>query len=190
MTHLRIRTQLVIVTILIISGLTGSLLLIVHHTISVETQRQISDGTETSIRAFESVQHQRELQLSRAAAMLADLPTLKAQMTTGDPLTIQDGSASYWKLAGSDLLALAKPDGRVVAMHLIQPTQKAAATQNNLERSLNQAEDASWWYDDGRLYGIFERPIIAGSGDTSRILGKLVIGYQVNTSVAEQLAIV
>ena len=71
MTHLRIRTQLVIVTILIISGLTGSLLLIVHHTISVETQRQISDGTETSIRAFESVQHQRELQLSRAAAMLA-----------------------------------------------------------------------------------------------------------------------
>src|SRR6202171_5569975 len=148
MTHLRIRTQLVIVTILIISGLTGSLLLIVHHTISVETQRQISDGTKTSIRAFEGVQHQRELQLSRAAAMLADLPTLKAQMTTGDPLTIQDGSASYWKLAGSDLLALAKPDGRVVAMHLVQATHQATATQHNLERSLSQAEDASWWYDD------------------------------------------
>ena len=190
MTHLRIRTQLVIVTFLIICGLTGSLLLIIRHTIGVETQQQIRDGTQASVRAFESVQRQRELQLSRAAAMLADLPTLKAMMTTGDALTIQDGSATYWKLAGSDLLVLAKPDGRVVAMHLTKPSQSAAAMQHNLERSRNQGAEASWWYDDGRLYWVFERPIIAGTGNTSQLLGILAIGYQVDSSVAEQLAVV
>src|SRR3977135_2819481 len=158
MTRLRIRTQLVIVALLIISGLIGSLLLIIRHTIGVETLQQIRDGTQTSVRAFESVQRQRDMELSRAAAMLAALPTLKALMTSGDPLTIQDGSATYWKLAGSDLLALAKPDGHVVAMHLIKPSQSSVAMQHDLERSMNVGGEASWWYSDGRLYWVFERP--------------------------------
>jgi len=59
MTHFRLRTQLFIATLLIICGLTGALLLIIRHTVSVETERQVRDGTDASVRAFESVQHQR-----------------------------------------------------------------------------------------------------------------------------------
>ena len=190
MTRLRIRTQLLIATWLIISGITTSLLIVIHHTIGVETQKQISEGTQRSVRAFESVQRQRELQLSRAAAMLANLPTLKALMTTGDSATIQDGSASYLKLAGSDLLALAKPDRHVVAMHLAKPNQSSGTMQRTMERSLNPSEDGSWWYDEGRLYWVFERPIIAGVGNTSQLLGILAVGYQVDSSLAEQLAVI
>jgi len=88
----------------------GRLLFIIRHTVSVETDRQVRVGTEASVRAFEGVQRQRERQLSSAAAMLADLPPLQAMMTTEDAPTIQDGSTAFWKLAGSDLLILAKPD--------------------------------------------------------------------------------
>ncbi|MCU1306884.1 MAG: periplasmic sensor signal transduction histidine kinase [Acidobacteriaceae bacterium] len=189
MTHFRLRTQLVISTLLIICGLTGALLLIIRHTVSVETERQVRDGTEASVRAFESVQRQREQQLSRTAAMLADLPIVKAQMTTEHALTIQDASASWWKLAGSDLFILALPDRRVVAFHVTKTGLLPEVAERDLKRSIEQGEDASWWYDNGRLYEVFLRTITAGEGSNSQELGFLAIGYQVDSTVAEHLAL-
>src|SRR6266851_4191064 len=188
MTHFRLRTQLFIATLLIICGLTGALLLIIRHTVSVETDRQVRDGTEASVRAFESVQRQREQQLSRTAAMLADLPTVKAQMTTEHALTIQDASTSWWKLSGSDLFILAMPDRRIVAFHVTKPGWPPEAAERDLKRSVEQGEEASWWYDNGRLYEVFLRTITAGTGPSSQQLGFLVIGYQVDSTVAEHLA--
>src|SRR5258706_851124 len=190
MTHLRLRTQLFIATLLIICGLTGALLLIIRHTVSVETEQQVRDGTEKSVRAFESVQRQREQQLSRTAAMLADLPIVKAQMTTEHALTIQDASTSWWKLAGSDLFILALPDRRVVAFHVTKIGWPVEAAGRGLKRSIEEGEDASWWYDNGRFYEVFLRTITAGDGPTSQELGFLAIGYQVDSTVAEHLALV
>jgi signal transduction histidine kinase len=190
MTHLRLRTQLFLATLLTICGLTGGLLLIIRHTVSVETDRQVRDGTEASVRAFEGVQRQRERQLSSTAAMVADLPPLKSMMTTEHALTIQDASTTFWKLTGSDLFVLAKPDKQIVALHIANPGWPAAAAERDLKRSVEQGDDASWWYDEGRLYWVFLRPITAGSGSNSKVLGILAIGYQVNSSVAEQLALV
>ena len=190
MTHFRLRTQLFIATLLIICGLTGALLLIIRHTVSVETDRQVRDGTEASVRAFESVQRQREQQLSRTAAMLADLPTLKAQMTTEHAPTIQDASTSWWKLSGSDLFILAMPDRRIVAFHVTKPGWPPEAAERDLKRSVEQGEEASWWYDNGRLYEVFLRMITAGDGPSTQELGFLAVGYQVDSSVAEHLALV
>jgi hypothetical protein len=190
MTHLRLRTQLFIATLLTICGLTGGLLLIIRHTVSIETDRQVRDGTETSVRAFEGVQRQRERQLSSTAAMLADLPPLEATMTTDDALTIQDSSTRFWKLAGSDLFVLAKPDKQIVALHITNPGWPSEAAARDLKRSVEQGDDASWWYDNGRLYWVFVRPIIAGTGSDSKELGFLAIGYQVNSSIAGQMALV
>jgi signal transduction histidine kinase len=188
MTHFRLRTQLFVATLLTICGLTGALLLIIRHTVRVETDRQVRDGTEASVRAFESVQRQREQQLSRTAAMLADLPTLKAQMTTEHAPTIQDASTSWWKLSGSDLFILAMPDRRIVAFHVTKPGWPPEAAERDLKRSVEQGEDASWWYDNGRLYEVFLQTITAGTGPSSQELGFLVIGYQVDSTVAEHLA--
>jgi signal transduction histidine kinase len=188
MTHFRLRTQLFIATLLIICGLTGALLLIIRHTVSVETERQVRDGTEASVRAFESVQRQREQQLSRTAAMLADLPIIEAQMTTEHAPTIQDASTSWWKLAGSDLFILAMPDRRIVAFHVTKPGWPVDVAARDLKRSVEQGEDASWWYDNGRLYEVFIRTITRGAGPGAEELGFLVIGYQVDSTVAEHLA--
>jgi signal transduction histidine kinase len=186
----RLRTQLLIAALLIILGLTGSLLLFIRHTVNVEIQKSVRDGTEVSVRAFESVQRQRELQLSQTAAMLADLPTLKALMTTEHALTIQDGSGTFWKLAPSDLFVLAKPDRTVVALHMTKPGWSAAIAEHDLKRSMDLGEDASWWYDDGRLYWVFLHAITSGAGNTIQQLGTLAVGYQVDSAVAQQLAIV
>jgi len=186
----RLRTQLLIAALLIILGLTGSLLLFVRHTVNVEIQKQVRDGTEESVRAFETVQRQRELQLSRTAAMLADLPPLKALMSTEHSPTIQDGSETFWKLAGSDLFVLAKPDRTVVALHMTRPGWSTDMAERDVRRSTDLGEDASWWYDDGRLYWVFLHPITSGAGNTTQPLGLLAVGYQVDAAVAQQLAIV
>ncbi len=190
MSRLRLRTQLFLATLLTICALTGSFLLIIRHTVIIETDRQVRAGTEDSIRAFEGVQHQRERQLSSSAAMIADLPPLKSLMTTGHAPTIQDASTTYWKLSGSDLFVLAKPDGEVVAQHVTDRGFPPEAAERDLKRSVDQGDTASWWYDNGRLYWVFLRPITAGAGPESQELGILAIGYQVNASVAQQLALV
>ncbi len=190
MTTYRLRSQLFIAALLIILGLAGSLLLFIRHTVNVEVQKQVRNGTDESVRAFESVQRQRELQLSRTAAMLAELPTLKALMSTEHAPTIQDGSETFWKLAGSDLFVLAKPNREVVALHMTKPGWSGAAAQHDLKRSTDLGEDASWWYYDGRLYWVFLHSITSGAGPTTQQLGLLAVGYQVDSAVAQQLAIV
>lgn len=188
MTHLRLRTQLFIATLLIIVSLAAALTAIIHHTLAVETDREVREATDDSVRAFENVQRQREQQLSRTAAMLAEIPTLKAQMTSADAPTIQDASRTFWKLAGSDLFILAMPNREIVALHMTKPGWPPEAAARELERSVEQGDDASWWYESGRLYWVFIRPITAGRGGDSQELGLLAIGYQMDSSLAEQIA--
>ena len=83
------------------------MLLIVRHTVRAEIDDQVRESVAASVRAFESVENQRQDQLSRTTAMLAELPTLKALMTTHHAPTIRDGSLPFWQLAGSDLFVLA-----------------------------------------------------------------------------------
>src|SRR3984893_5127418 len=190
MSRLRLRTQLLIATLLIICALMGALLLIVRHTVRSEIARQVQQSTDASLHAFESVQKQHELELSRAAAMLAELPTLKALMTTEHALTIQDASEPFWKLAGSDLFLLGNAGGRVVGFHVSTKGWTSAVAERDLARSLEQGEDAAWWYANGQLYWVFLRPIMAGTKNEQRQLGVLAVGYRVDSTVAEQLALV
>ncbi|HYW66435.1 MAG TPA: hypothetical protein VFB10_06990, partial [Candidatus Dormibacteraeota bacterium] len=178
MTTYRLRSQLFVAALSIILGLAVSLLLFIRHTVKVEVQKQIRSGTDISVRAFETVQRQRELQLSQTAAMLAEQPTLKALMSTEHAPTIQDGSETFWKLAGSDLFVLSKPDRQVVALHMAKPGWSAATAERDLNRSIELGEDASWWYDDGRLYWVFFHSITSGEGPSVKSLGLLAVGYQ------------
>lgn len=189
MAPLRLRTQLLISTLLIIVALIGATLFIVRHTVQAGVSRDVHIGTQASIRAFENVQHEREMELSRTAAMLAELPTLKALMTSDDPLTIQDGSEPFWKLAGSDLLLLTSTNGGILAFHVSRSGWSSRLVQSDLERSLSRGEESAWWYANGQLYWVFLRPMSAGDGDNVKPLGIVAVGYQVDSSVAEQLSL-
>ena len=190
MAGLRLRTQLLISTLLIICALMGAMLLIVRHTVRAQIDEQVRDSVGASVRAFEGVQRQHQLQLSRTATMLAALPTLKALMTTQNAPTIQDGSTPFWRLAGSDLFLLANPAGESLGFHVAKPGLEPQIAEVDLAKSVQQEEDAAWWYADGRLYWVFIRPIAAGIGSDAKQLGLVAVGYQVDSTVADQLALV
>lgn len=190
MARLRLQTQLLLSTLLIICALTGAILLIIRHTVRKQIDGQVKDSTEASVREFERVQRQLQVQLSRTAALLAEIPTLKALMTTHDVPTIQDGSMPFWKLAGSDLFLLADPVGRVVALNIMQVGLGREAAESYVTTSLHEGQYTSWWYAGGRLYWVFLRPIVAGTGNNAKILGFVAIGYETNSRIAEQLGFV
>ena len=151
----RLRTQLLIATLLIIGLLMGALLFIVRHTVRSEIAKQVEEGTDASLHAFESVQREHEVDLSRTAAILAELPTLKALMTTRDAPTVQDASDPFWRLAGSDLFLLAGADRKVLGWHVAATGWTRADAESALGKSLDQGEDSAWWYADGQLYWVF-----------------------------------
>jgi signal transduction histidine kinase len=190
MTRFRLRTELLIATLVIIFALTGAVLLIVRQAVHSEITKQVQGSITASLRAFESVQRERELDLSRTAAMLAELPNLKALMTTQHAPTIQDASQSLWTLAGSDLFVLANSNGHVLGFHLRQPGWTPGLAERNLGKSVGQGESAAWWYANGQLYWVFLRPIVAGAAANQKQLGILAVGYQVDSTVAEQLSLV
>lgn len=190
MARLRLRTQLLTATLVIICALLGSLLLIVRHTVRSQIDEGVQESTNESLRAFENVQQERDLQLSRTAAMLAELPPLKALMTTEHALTIQDASEPMWKLSGSQLFLLAGPDGHVLGFHGTNPRWKTNVAEENLARSVEQGDEAAWWYGEGQLYRVFLRPITSGTDNERRQLGIMAVGYQIDATVAEQLALV
>lgn len=189
MASLRLRTQLVVSTLLIICPLTGALLFIVRYAVRSEIAKQVQQNTSASLRAFESVQRDRQLQLSRTAAMLAELPTLKALMTTQHALTIQDASEPFWKLAGSDLFLLANTQGKVLGFHVAKAGWTAPVAELNLIKSVERGEDTAWWYAKSKLYSVVLRPITAGVEKDRRQLAILAVGYQVDATVAQQLAL-
>ena len=188
MGQLRLKTQLLISTLLIICALTGAILLIVRHTVRSEIDEQVREGTVASVDAFQAVQQERELELSRTAAMLSQLPTLKALMTTQHAPTIQDGSFPFWQVAGSDLFLLADPAGHVQGLHVTRPGLNSSMAEGDLARSVKEGDNAAYWYAAERLYWVFFRTITAGAGSNAKQLGLVAIGYEVDSTVAKDLA--
>lgn len=189
MATLRLRTQLLLAMVLLTTAVLVASLLLVRLTVKQEVAEQVNSGITSSVRAFENVQEQQESQLSRSAAMLAELPPLKALMTTEHAPTIQDGSAPFWHLAGSDLFVLAKNDGTLLAFHA-KDSSWTADTGIKMMRQSAGSGSATWWYSEGNLYRVFFRPITVGAGIDERQLGWIAVGYEVDKVVAQQLAAV
>jgi signal transduction histidine kinase len=189
MARLRLRTQLVVGTLLIICALLGSLLVIVRHIVRAEIADGVQQSTDASLHAFENVQQQRDLELSRTAALMSELPPLIAVLTTQHALTIQDASKPFWKLASSQLFVLSSPDGQIYALHVSQNGWNARLAETNLKRSIDQGDDSAWWYGDGQLYRVFLHTVLAGAGNNQRQVGIIAVGYQIDSSVAAQLSL-
>jgi signal transduction histidine kinase len=186
MVRVRLQTKFLLSMVLITAGLTSLSLLLVRQSVRSEVRQEIFSDLQNSVSTFQSFQREREITLSHSADLLADLPNLRALMTTHDEATIEDGSTPVWKLAGSDLFVLADRNGNVVALH----TNSAGFTREMAQKSLTSslAHQERWWFGSQNLYEVFVKPIYFGPAAADRRLGFLVIGYQIDDRVASQIS--
>jgi signal transduction histidine kinase len=185
MVRIRLRTKFLLSMILITAGLTSLSLLLVRQSVQSEAKRGILSGLRNSVATFQSFQLEQEITLSHSADLLADLPNLRALMTTNHEATIQDGSSPLWRLGGSDLFVLADLSGRVVALHTNTPGFTREMAQSALAASLERQEH--WWFGARHLYEVFLKPIYFGPAAAEKQLGFLVIGHEIDQNVAAQI---
>jgi signal transduction histidine kinase len=189
---IRLRTKFLLSMVVVSAALTLTTLLVVRHTVQQEVRLGIQRDLENSVSAFHNFQEQREVTLERSAALLADLPDVRALMTTHDPATIQDASRNLWQLAGSDLLVLADSSGKVMALQATLPEITvregqdffSAVVPNNASRN----ETRHWCYVQGHLYEGFLQDIYFGPASGHRVLGYLLLGYEINDRVTRDLS--
>ena len=189
---IRLRTKFLLSMVVVSAALTFTTLLVVRHTVQQEVRLGIQRDLENSVSAFHSFQKQREVTLERSAALLADLPNVRALMTTHDAATIQDASRDLWQLAGSDLLILADSSGKVMALQAAPREITIRQGQDFFPRvvsnSVSSAETRHWWYVEGHLYEVFLQDIYFGPASGRQVLGYLLLGYEIDDRVARDLS--
>lgn len=188
MVKLRMRTKLLLSMLLISAGLTGSSFLLVRHSVQAQVRRSIVADLRNSVTTFQNFQHERELTLSHLADLLADLPNLRALMTTQHEATIQDASTDLWQLAGSDLFVLADPAGKVVALHTSTPGFTREMAQSFLPNAATESVSREWWFGAQHLYQVFQKPIFFGPASDNHLLGYLALGYEIDDTVTSQVS--
>ena len=185
---LRLRTKFLLSMVAVSAALTFTTLYVVRHTVQRQVRIEIQRDLQNSVSAFRNFQKQRELTLERSAALLADLPNVRALMTTHDVATIQDQSHDLWKLAGSDLLVLVDPSGKVMALQATPREVTIRQAQDFIPGIVSRAETRHWWYVEGHLYEVFLQDIYFGPASGQQILGYLVLGYEIDDRVAHEVS--
>lgn len=188
--RLRLRTRFLLAMLLITGVLTITSLLLVRRSVESNVRQSIAVNLRNSVAAFQDFRHERETMLTSYVALLADLPITRSIMTSSHPATIQDASADIFAIAHSDLFVLVDRDGKVVGLHTKSPGLTQDAAEKYFRQSVqdDQGESSHWWFGDHRLYQTFIEPIYRGSPTEGTLMGYLVLGYEINNRLAEQVS--
>ena len=178
----RTHVLLVIAMAVVIVCVTSFSLLLVQRRLHTQVTAELSQDLNHSVVTFNDLQAVRLGALERENALLADLPPLKALMTSSDDLTIRDGAVEFWDLSGNDLFALADPSGRIIAAYT-----KEAATADFKEhlQQLMQSLDKRYVIDGASLYACSVRPLYFGSPGQGSVLGYVMSGVSIERTVRQ-----
>ncbi|MBZ5561655.1 MAG: HAMP domain-containing protein [Acidobacteriia bacterium] len=188
MVRIRLRTKFLLSLIVTTALLTSVILVIVQNHIRHHARQEIYEALSSSVLIFQQFERQRERTLAQSAGLLADLPNLKALMTTHHEPTIQDASTDFWQLTGSDLFLLADRTGKVMALHTATAGFDRNAAQDSISWTLQRQQNRDWWYGGGHLYEVFLQPIYFGPSQDNVLLGVLAMGFEVDERLARVVA--
>ena len=184
---IRMRTMLLLLLLSTLGGMLALSVFVLRSVLRQEIRRELNADLERSVSTFRNIQSQREQMLQREVALLAALPVLKSLMTAPDDNTIRDGAAEFNNLSGADLFVLASPSGRPIALF-----------ESGLPQDLKELNPAPifgapgriWYYrtQSQRVYEVASQPLYFGAQAGGVLLGHVMIGYQVDRRLAEEIS--
>jgi signal transduction histidine kinase len=180
-----IRTYVLLVLGMALVTLTVTSLcaLIIRYRLHAQVTDDLTLDLQHSVTAFQDLQAERLRGLERENALLAELPTLKALMTSGDDLTIQNGALEFWQISGTDLFALADPVGRIV-MAYSKTSETDSALREEL-RNLLATPGKHYLIADRSLYACSLRPLYFGNAQNGTLLGYVISGVSIERTVRQ-----
>ena len=184
-----VRTRVLLIAamaVVIASASLASLLLIRHQLLDEVTDR-LSRDLQRSVGTSQDLQAQRLNGLDRENALLADLPSLKALMTTHDVRTIQNGAVEFRNVSGNDLFALADTEGQVVAAYTNASVRSDPQLASRLEPVL-ASPNMLYLISGDRLFACSVRPLYFGSEASGALLGYVISGFAIDRSLVDQIS--
>jgi signal transduction histidine kinase len=183
----RTRVLLIAAMALVIATATLASLLLIRHRLLNEVTDGFSRDLQRSVGTAQDLQAQRLNGLDRENALLADLPSLKALMTTHDVRTIQNGAVEFRNVSGNDLFALADAEGQVVAAYTNTSSHADAQLASQLEPVL-ASPNMLYLISGDRLFACSVRPLYFGSEASGALLGYVISGFAIDRSLVEQIS--
>jgi len=174
--------------LIISAGLTSATLLIVSYSVRNRVRMELRTDLRNSVKTYEAFERQKESKLSQSSQLVANLPNVRALMTTQDAATIQDASVDVWHQSGSDLLVLASSEGGVFALQANRRALDGATAQNLLHASLKKGEDHDWWFDGTHLYKVWIQPVYLSRAAANSSLGFLIVGDEIDQQTATEFS--
>lgn len=169
-------------------GLTATCLLIIRLSVSQEIRRGLDADISHSLHTFRNIADQRNQMLAREAALLADLPSLKALLATQDRQTIQDGSRAFWTTSGSDFFAVSATNGKLFTYFNRGPALDEKQVTVGLQACMGDPDQTCLVAFGDRLYQLSIQPLYFGPATNGSQLGWITIGYAVDQEVARQIS--
>jgi signal transduction histidine kinase/CheY-like chemotaxis protein len=183
LSNLRLRTKFLLSMVLVIAGLTWVALLIVRHAVQERARQELATSAHNSLVIFEILQHQRQVVLNRKADLLAT----SAFLSNSDVSEFTDSTNNPFDTSSSDLIVLADPVGKIVAMHTTHSGFSVQNVEALLRSSLARNRSSDWWYSDGHLYQVELQPI--GPGDVAKDAqpARVVVGQELDDRAVRDL---
>jgi signal transduction histidine kinase len=185
---IRLRTTFLLSLLAISAGLTAAPLFIVGYEVQKRVRQAIQEDLRNSVNTYQSFERQRQDALTRSAELFANLPNVRALMTTRDPATIQDASADLARLGGSDLLVMAGRAGNLAALSTDAAGFSRDTAQALMRRSLEKGEPRDWWFGGGHLFEVWVQPIYFGASSDGVTLGFLAVGHEIQERAAKDFS--
>lgn len=160
----------------VVSLLTAAVLALVQVRMRTHVWEDLGSTLGTELTVYGRVETARRQQAEQSVALIAQLPSLKALMSTRDIPTIEDGSESILRTSGADLLILQDATGELLALHSTAGTVSTSDGKSLLAGATGQHD---WWLVDGHLYCLNFAPITAGADFEQRTIGRIALGRSV-----------
>lgn len=187
MRAIRMRTMMVVSLLAVAVVMTLVFLVLVRLTITRQIRSDLTSDVQRSTLTFRDLQSQRMQMLARTAALIADLPSLKALMTAPDATTIIDGGAEFWRVSGSSLFILSDQNGRMVSVYNSGPPLDVQRVRAQSAIAVQQPGLPFLLRSQGRLFEVLSQPIQFGTARGGFHLGYVTVGYELDETMAREV---
>src|SRR5713101_1501416 len=152
---------------LLTAGLTCATLLTVRRNAESRVRLEVKQQALSAILTFQALERHHQVALARKADLLASL----ALMRNGEATALKEVADDPWHSEECDLLALADPNDKVIAVHPTTGRFPMPAAQEMLTLSLQYGHNSGWWYSGTRLYQVVLQSFYEGPANKNNLVG-------------------
>jgi serine/threonine-protein kinase len=182
--RLSLQAKIFLVSLLLVVGLTSSLLLFSYRRASQLAQQSLRTALTSTRELYENLEADRLEKLQLINSVIVESPYFKAAVAEMDAATTLDSAQTMVEQVGSDFMIVTDVSGRIVAR-----TDTPALTGVDLSgtplvgRAIEGESVAGVWREEDRLYHAVSVPFGVGQ----EILGAVVTGYEIDDELAQDI---